>query len=52
MNIRWKFLLIKGVIWLVSEILLTLVGLDDLADYSELIFEKNTLYFSTAFVAF
>lgn len=47
MNIRWKLLLIKGIIWLASEIILTIVGLDDLADYSELLSEKNMLYFST-----
>ncbi len=52
MKVRWKLLLIKGVIWLISEILLTFVGLDDLADYSEVVFDKNTLNFPTAFVAF
>ncbi len=52
MNVRWKLLLIKGIIWLASEILLTLVGLDDLADYSEVVFEKNILYLSPTFVAF
>lgn len=29
-----------------AEILLTLLGLDDLADYSEFIFEKNFAYAS------
>ncbi len=52
MKVRWKFLFIQGVIWLVSEILLTLVGLDDLADYSEVTFKKNPIQFSTAFIAF
>lgn len=50
MNVRWKMLLIKGIIWLVSEIVLTLVGLDDLADYSEIVFEKNLLNSSSALV--
>ncbi|HIK29932.1 MAG TPA: hypothetical protein IGS17_04505 [Oscillatoriales cyanobacterium M59_W2019_021] len=40
MRVRWKTLLIQGSIWLASEVLLTLVGLDDLADYSEFVFEK------------
>ena len=31
----------KVVIWLVAEIVLNFVGLDDLADYSEFIFEKH-----------
>ena len=52
MNIRWKLLLVKGVIWLASEIVLTFVGLDDLADYSEVIFEKNIFNFPTVRVIF
>lgn len=43
MSIRWKTFLIQGSIWLASEILLTLVGLDDLADYGEFVFEKHLL---------
>lgn len=35
-------LLLKIVIWLVAEILLNLLGIDDLADYSEFVFEKNS----------
>lgn len=41
MSVRWKTFLIQGSIWLASEILLTLVGLDDLADYGEFVFEKH-----------
>ncbi|MGF1480750.1 MAG: hypothetical protein ACFB4I_14900 [Cyanophyceae cyanobacterium] len=43
MNKTWKFSLARGVVWLASEILLTLLGIDDLADYSEFIFERNAL---------
>jgi hypothetical protein len=43
MRVRWKTLLIQSSIWLVSEILLTLVGLDDLADYGEFIFQKYSI---------
>jgi hypothetical protein len=43
MRVRWKTLLIQGSIWLTSEILLTLVGLDDLADYGEFIFQKYSI---------
>ncbi len=32
----------KIVIWLVAEILLNFVGIDDLADYSEFVFENNS----------
>ncbi|MGL5083775.1 MAG: hypothetical protein ACRC8A_20020 [Microcoleaceae cyanobacterium] len=41
MNIRWKKLLIQGAIWLVSELILNLAGLDNLADYSEIVFEQH-----------
>ncbi|MDJ0577449.1 MAG: hypothetical protein QNJ65_20095 [Xenococcaceae cyanobacterium MO_234.B1] len=41
MKIKWKALLLKGSIWLIAEISLNLVGLDNLADYSEFIFERN-----------
>lgn len=35
MKIKWKKLWLKIIIWLGAEILLTAIGLDDLADYSE-----------------
>ena len=43
MQIRWKKLLSKTLIWLVAEILLNSIGLDTLADYSEFVFDKNAL---------
>ena len=46
MEIHWKKLLAKAAVWLMAEILLTLLGLDDLADYSEFIFEKNFVHAS------
>lgn len=33
----------KIVVWLAAEIILNFIGLDDLADYSEFIFEHNLL---------
>ena len=42
-NIRWQKLLVKTTVWLVAEILLTLLGIDHLADYSEFVFEKNII---------
>lgn len=33
--------LIKAMVWVVAEILLNFIGLDDLADYSEFIFERT-----------
>jgi hypothetical protein len=43
MQVKWKQLLIKIAILLASEICLNFLGLDDLADYSEFIFEKNLM---------
>jgi hypothetical protein len=35
MTVRWKRLLIQSVLWLSAEVILTSIGLDDLADYGE-----------------
>ncbi len=40
MNVRWKKFICKSTIWLASEVMLTIVGMDDLADYSEFVFER------------
>lgn len=37
----WKGLLFRIVVWLMLEIILNLMGMDDLADYGEFIFEKK-----------
>jgi hypothetical protein len=45
MKVQWKQIIIKGIVWLAAETLLTLIGLDELADYSEfLISDKACLY--------
>jgi hypothetical protein len=41
MKRQWKTIWVKATIWLVTEILLNLLGLDNLADYSEFLFEKE-----------
>lgn len=41
MKIRWKNLVLRSAMWLATEVLLTVAGLDDLADYSEFVFEKH-----------
>ena len=46
MNIRWKILLFKSIFWLFAEIFLNVIGVDDLADYSEFVFERNTIVLS------
>ena len=43
MNTHWQQLLRKIGVWLVIEILLTILGIDDLADYSEFIYEKKNI---------
>ncbi len=43
MKSNWKTSLLRLSIWLMAEISLNLVGLDDLADYSEFIFERNQI---------
>ncbi|MEM1281661.1 MAG: hypothetical protein AAGG53_16935 [Cyanobacteria bacterium P01_H01_bin.152] len=35
MQVRWKRLLLQSILWLSAEVILTSIGLDDLADYGE-----------------
>ena len=44
MSAIWRTLLIKIIIWLVAEIWLGFAGLDDMADFSEYIFEKESVF--------
>lgn len=37
MQVKWGKMVVKIAIWLTAEVLLNLVGLDNLADYSEFI---------------
>jgi hypothetical protein len=41
MKTQWKKIWVKATLWLVTEIILNLLGLDNLADYSEFIFEQE-----------
>ncbi len=41
MNVSWKQLAVRLVIWLFAEALLNFLGLDSIADYSEFIFEPR-----------
>ena len=38
MNLRWKKFIYKTAFWMMGEIVLNLLGLDNVADYSEFIF--------------
>ena len=40
-QIHWKMLLVKFAIWLVAEVVLSLYGLDNIADYSEYLFRPR-----------
>ena len=42
MQVNWKLLLARLSIWLAVELLLVFLGMDDLADYSEFIFERDS----------
>ncbi len=42
-QVKWKKLLSYTVMWLVTEIILNCLGLDNLADYSEYIYSKYDL---------
>ena len=46
MKVRWKILLTKTLIWLSAEILLNIIGLDTIADYSEYIFDRNVVVYN------
>ncbi|MDJ0531744.1 MAG: hypothetical protein QNJ70_04465 [Xenococcaceae cyanobacterium MO_207.B15] len=43
MKTIWKQSLFRAMVWLSAEIILNCVGLDDLADYSEFIFERDII---------
>ena len=43
MNKRWQKLLLKTTLWLIFEIYFNLLGIDDLVDYSEFIFQRHEI---------
>ncbi|MEW6497162.1 MAG: hypothetical protein AB1589_32365 [Cyanobacteriota bacterium] len=43
MQTQWQKIFVKITFWLIVEIVLNLLGLDNLADYSEFVFEGKTL---------
>ncbi len=46
MKTQWKKLFVKTTVWLAAEIILNLIGLDNLADYSEFIYEQDVMILS------
>lgn len=43
MKVKWSHLIFKILIWLSAEIYLTAIGLDNLADYGEYVFQYKAL---------
>jgi preprotein translocase subunit SecG len=43
MKFYWKKVLVKTTIWLAAEIMLNLLGLDNIADYSEFIYGQEAM---------
>ena len=43
MKVQWQKLFIKTSVWLTAEILLNVIGLDNLADYSEFMVNNQAL---------
>ena len=46
MEIRWRKLIVSLLIWLAAELCLNVIGMDDLADCSEFVFEKHQMMLS------
>lgn len=40
-QVYWKRLVVKTATWLLSEVMINCAGLDDLAAYSEFLFERD-----------
>lgn len=46
MQVQWHKLINKLLFWLIVEIILNLVGLDNIADYSEFLLGEHTVLIS------
>lgn len=42
-KIRWKKLFLKSSVWLSAELVLNVVGLDNIADYSEFLLKNQVV---------
>ena len=49
MKIQWRSLFFKILVWFALEIILTFLGFDDLADYSDFILETKKIYAEQAY---
>jgi hypothetical protein len=46
MEVKWRKLILKASAWILLEVSLSYLGLDNMADYSEFVFERNLIVFS------
>ncbi|MGD1941003.1 MAG: hypothetical protein ACFB0G_06795 [Leptolyngbyaceae cyanobacterium] len=46
MSIRWQRLLLQSCLWLLAEVVLTSIGMDDIADYGEYHFASRGIVVS------
>ncbi len=51
MKVRWQKLFVQTSAWVTTEVLLNVVGLDNLADYSEFVFQSKALADATEAVS-
>lgn len=49
MRVKWKKLFAQIILWLVAEVILNLLGLDNLADYGEFVFDKEAIVSAVVF---
>ncbi len=43
MKVKWRKLFVETSAWATTEVMLNLVGLDNLADYSEFVFQTKAI---------
>lgn len=43
MKVKWRKLFVETSAWVTAEVMLNLVGLDNLADYSEFVFQSKAI---------
>ncbi len=48
MKMKWRKLAANLVLWFLAEIILSFLGLDELADYSEFLAERNSVAILTS----
>jgi hypothetical protein len=47
MRVRWRKLFVETSAWVTAEVMLNVVGLDNLADYSEFVFQSKAIETAT-----